>query len=91
MSSTSAPDSDSRRVEREGAPTAAFISTDRSVIVSSRTDAARHRVAAGSELACVTRRPTRGLEASIVGMQAMVWSKDFAFQTCFSFLLRNRT
>jgi len=45
QSSASAPDSDSRRVERVGAPTAAFISVNRSFIVCSRTGASRHRVA----------------------------------------------
>ena len=58
--SPSAPDSDSRRVEREGAPTAAIIGIDRSFIVSSRTDASRHRVAAALFTTATARRLTRG-------------------------------
>ena len=46
QSSPSAPDSDSRRVEREGAPGLRSNSVDRSFIVRSRTGATRHRVAA---------------------------------------------
>jgi len=55
-----APDSDSRRVERVGAPTAAIISINRSFIVSSRTDATRHRVAAALFTTATARRLTRG-------------------------------